>query len=135
MPNMPATPKPLPELLSEVLSKPIPYKVQAEIPLNESFYLVCDYPFISKGTVLFCLRPGESHIQVHGFLPEASLAEKSALENLLARNTYGKASLNKEDLERSQLHLCTEEQGVARLMEIQKIIADRNNETERPKLH
>ncbi len=126
MPDPTVAPKPFHELVSEVLREPIPYKAQAQIPLNESFYLVCDYPFVSKGTVLFCLRPGESRVQVHGFLPQATPAEKLALETLLMRNTGGKSLLNMCDIERSQLHACNEEQGVARLLEVQRLMEESN---------
>ncbi len=123
------------ETLSEVLSEPIPYKNEEEINLKESFFLVCDYPFVEKGLVLFCLRPGESRVSVQGFLPDATDLERAAFESLLARNTSGKAALYRADLERSQLRPCDEAHGVQRLMDLKKMFSERQPTLIKPNFH
>jgi hypothetical protein len=132
--NEPVSPI-LSELVAEVLANPIPYRLRPEIKGQEGFYLVCDYKPIPKGTVLVYFRPRDLAILIYGYLPQATAEERAALNALLSRHITAGGSLDTEAIEQSLLRVCSEEEAVQRLLEVQQLIGVQRASTSRPILH
>jgi hypothetical protein len=102
---------------------------------EEGFYLVCDYKPIPKGTVIVYFRPRDIAILIYGYLPQATAEERAALHALLSRHITEGGSLDTDAIKQSLLRVCSEEEAIQRLLEVQQLIGVQNASSARPVLH
>lgn len=122
------------ELINEVLLSAIPYRRKPVKTDDLGFYLVCDYSPVPRGTVLLYYPPGAEAVQVHGYLPQGTAAEQAALRELLQEHTQA-AKLNFSGMLKHNLRVCTEREGVQRLLEIHRLLGVARASTHRQIFH
>jgi hypothetical protein len=125
----------LSDLVAEVLASPIPYQIRPRAQEGESFYLVCDYKPIPKGTVLVYFRPQDVSIIIMGYLPQATAEERAALHALLARHITGEGTLDTDAIGQALLRVCGEEEAIQRLLEVQQLLGVQKASSSRPRFH
>jgi hypothetical protein len=130
-----SVPTVLSEIVAEVLANPIPYSIRPEVKGEEGFYLVCDYKPIPKGTVIVYFRPRDIAILIYGYLPQATAEERAALHALLSRHITEGGSLDTDAIKHSLLRVCSEEEAIQRLLEVQQLIGVQKSSSSRPVLH
>jgi len=109
------------ELVAELLVTRVPYHVLPVLPSKDGFYTVCDYLPVPQGTVLLYNYPPRM-FTIQGYLPQSSPQETTRLETLLAQHYNEEKGLNLDWVGETMLRVLPEEEGVYRLLSLQRLL-------------